>query len=263
MHTVQGQVHFHKEEQGLPCIDLEQLDCMATIMLMQNASQQMTGSKVVALVQTVRENYQVYTKREMLRAKEARCAQAMIGNPSKGDCKGMVSSNMIKNCLITPFDTAYAKEIFGPALANVQGKTVCRTPVPVVGDYVAVPHSLVEQNEIIIMVVDMFLGDGTAFLFMLSKNLKFIRTEHTPVQTTKALVKHIEQVLQVYQRTDFIIRTILMDGEFEKIKDILPTVECYTTAANEHVSKAERTIRTVKERTRGLVCTLPFTHIPQ
>jgi hypothetical protein len=54
-----------------------------------------------------------------------------------------------------------------------------------------------------------------------------------------------------------------MDGEFEKIKDVLPTVECNTTAAKEHVSKAERTIRTVKERTRGLVCMLPFTHIPR
>ena len=54
-----------------------------------------------------------------------------------------------------------------------------------------------------------------------------------------------------------------MDGEFEKIREILPTVECNTTAAKEHMSKAERTIRTVKERTRGLVCTLPFMHIPR
>ena len=67
----------------------------------------------------------------------------------------------------------------------------------------------------------------------------------------------------MYWRAGFIVRTILMDGEFEKIKDVLPTVECNTTAAKEHVSEAERTIRTVKERTRGLVCTLPFTHIPQ
>jgi hypothetical protein len=54
-----------------------------------------------------------------------------------------------------------------------------------------------------------------------------------------------------------------MDGEFEKIRDILPTVECNTTAAKEHVSEAEITIRTVKERTRGLMCMLPFTHIPR
>jgi hypothetical protein len=53
-----------------------------------------------------------------------------------------------------------------------------------------------------------------------------------------------------------------MDGEFEKIKPLLPTGECNTTAAKEHVSKAESTIRTLKERTRGLLATLPFSHIP-
>jgi hypothetical protein len=66
VHTAQGQVHFHKDKQGLPYIDLEQSGRMAAIMLMQNASQQTTGSEGVALVQTVRENYEGYTKREVM-----------------------------------------------------------------------------------------------------------------------------------------------------------------------------------------------------
>jgi hypothetical protein len=66
----------------------------------------------------------------------------------------------------------------------------------------------------------------------------------------------------VYRRAGFNVRTILMDGEFEKLKNILPTVECNTMVAKEHVSKAERSIRTVKERTRGLIGTLPFDNIP-
>ena len=170
----------------------------------------------------MRENYEGYTKREVLRAKEARRAQAMIGSPSKGDFKGMVSSNMIKNCLVSPSDIANAKEIFGPALTSVRGKTVHRTPAPVVGDYVAVPRSLVEWNRIITMAVDVFFVDGTAFLIRLSRNVKFIMAEHTLVCTAKALVKHIERVLQVYRHTGFIVRTIYMDGEFEKSKMYYP-----------------------------------------
>ncbi len=54
-----------------------------------------------------------------------------------------------------------------------------------------------------------------------------------------------------------------MDGEFEKIKPLLPTVGCNTTAAKEHVSEAECTIRTLKEQTRGLLATLPFSHMPR
>jgi hypothetical protein len=66
----------------------------------------------------------------------------------------------------------------------------------------------------------------------------------------------------VYGRAGFNVRTILMDGEFEKLKNILPTVECNTTVAKEHVSKAERSIRTVKERTWGLIGMLLFDNIP-
>jgi hypothetical protein len=54
-----------------------------------------------------------------------------------------------------------------------------------------------------------------------------------------------------------------MDGEFKKVKGLMPTVECNTTAAKEHVSKVECSIRTVKERTQGIVTMLPFTHIPR
>jgi hypothetical protein len=40
-------------------------------------------------------------------------------------------------------------------------------------------------------------------------------------------------------------------------------LECNTTAAKEHVSKAESGIRTIKECTRGAIATLPFENIPR
>ncbi len=54
-----------------------------------------------------------------------------------------------------------------------------------------------------------------------------------------------------------------MDGEFEKVKGLMPTVECNTTTAKEHVSKAECSIRMVKERMQRIMTMLPFTHIPR
>jgi hypothetical protein len=66
----------------------------------------------------------------------------------------------------------------------------------------------------------------------------------------------------VYRQAGFRVRTVLMDGEFEKLKPIMPTIECNTTAAKEHVSKVERTIRTLKERVCGLLAMQPFKHIP-
>ncbi len=175
----------------------------------------------------------------------------------------MVSSNMIANCPISTSDVTNARAIFGLDLASVRGKTVRRTPAPMVGEYVAVPWSLLESNRMITLAADVFFVDGTPFLLTVARCLKFVTAEHVLVRTVRILSKHIKQVLEVYKRAGFIVRTILMDGEFEKIKPHLPTVECNTTAAKEHVSEAERTIRTLKERTRGLMATLPFSHIPR
>jgi hypothetical protein len=40
--------------------------------------------------------------------------------------------------------------------------------------------------------------------------------EHIPVQMAKALVKHMERIMDVYEHAGFTLGTILMDGEFEK-----------------------------------------------
>ncbi len=93
----------------------------------------------VALVQTVQGNYEGYTTRKVLKAKEACRAQAMMGNPSKKDYKTMVSNNLIPECLIMSMDITKARAIFGPDLPSMRGKTERKTLAPVVADYVAVP----------------------------------------------------------------------------------------------------------------------------
>ena len=126
-----------------------------------------------------------------------------------------------------------------------------------------VPRPLIEANKVITLAADVFFVDGIAFLLMVARRKKFVTAEHVPIRTAISLSKHLKRVLEVYRRAGFVVRTILMDGEFEKIKSLMPSVECNTTAAMEHVSEVERTIRTVKERIRGLLATLPFSHVPK
>ena len=75
------------------------------------------------LVQTVRSNYDGFTKKDIKAAKAARKLQVMIGSPSEKDYGVMVSSNMINNCPIDSTDVSNARAIFGPDLASVRGKT--------------------------------------------------------------------------------------------------------------------------------------------
>jgi hypothetical protein len=140
VHTPKGEVRFYKDEQGFPYIDLGESNSEATMMLLQQEIQERkeTLDDEVSYIQTVCGNYEGYTKREVTQAKEARRAQAMMGNPSEKDYKGMVSNNLIENCPITSKDISNARTIFGPDLASIQGKTVRRAPEPVVTDYVAV-----------------------------------------------------------------------------------------------------------------------------
>jgi hypothetical protein len=213
------------------------------------------------LVQTVQENFEVYTKREILQAKEAYQAQAMIRSQIEKYYKGMVSRNIIKNCPIN--NKSNAQNIFGPDLASVQQKMVRRTPAPVVADYAAVPRSMVEANLIVILAAEVFFVDGTAFLLMVSRRIKFVKADHMPVRRVKCLGKHLKQVLEVYGQAGFRVRTVLLDGEFEKQNPLMSTIESITTARKELVSKAERTIRMLKERVRSLLAVQPFEHIPK
>ena len=113
------------------------------------------------------------------------------------------------------------------------------------------------------LAADVFFVDGTAFLLTVSRRIKFVTAEYLPTRMAVSLSKHMKRVLDVYGRAGFVVKNILMDGEFEKSKPLMPSVECNTMVAKEHVSEAERTMRTLKERMRGLLATLLFTHIPK
>jgi hypothetical protein len=138
-------------------------------MLLQSTQPEETTriETAMTLVQTMQENYKGYTKREVLKAKKGHQGQAMIGNPSKGDYRGLVSSNMISNCPIATTNITNAHAIFGPDLASVRGKSVRWTPAPVVADHVAVPRVVVERNKVVTMVADIFFVDGMPFLVTL------------------------------------------------------------------------------------------------
>ena len=75
----------------------------------------------------------------------------------------------------------------------------------------------------------------------------------------------IRAVHQIYLQCGFRIRNAFMDGQFEPLRGNLAELGILlNTASNdEHVPEIERQIRTVKERTRAIYCTLPFNKMPR
>jgi hypothetical protein len=116
VHTPRGTVKFHKDEQGLPFIDLDGSSQDTAKMLVQlgqhvTMAQTKGNDEHTMLVETVRGNFEGFTKNEVLRAKQARRAQAMMGNPSEKDYKGVVSNHLISNCPITVTDITNSRAI--------------------------------------------------------------------------------------------------------------------------------------------------------
>jgi len=167
------------------------------------------------------------------------------------------------NCPVTPTDIRNAHAIYGPDLPGIRGKTVRRKPEHVRTDYVAIPQALITANAEVMLVADVMFVNGIPFLITLSRRINLITIEHAPTRTATTLATLLQRVVQLYYRAGFRPQTIMMDMEFDKVKDKLPSLIINTTAAREHVAEIERKIRLVKERSRAIITTLPYAALPK
>ena len=115
------------------------------------------------LIQTVAGNYEGFTPREIKLARTAREAKAMMGNPSEETLKKAVSAGAIDN---VPFDVAAvgnSRQIYGPALEDVRGKTPRQRPDRVEVKHVDIPRSVAERLKYLTMAADIFFVDKIPF----------------------------------------------------------------------------------------------------
>ena len=66
---------------------------------------------------------------------------------------------------------------------------------------------------------------GVPFLTTLSRDIIFGTAEHIPSRTAKQLATSLMKVVKLYAKGGFIVRNVLMDGEFEKVKPEISLIE--------------------------------------
>ena len=201
-------------------------------------------------VNTVRDNYQGYTKHQVKNATRARRLMGIVGTPSPRDFQGMVRHNFLKDCPVTPEDITIANDLFGPDLATIRGKTVRHSPERVVMDYVEIPRDFLEKHYRVTLVADVMFVNSVPFLVSASRSLNLITIEHAPHRTASKIAHLLQRIIQVYNRAGFTVQTILMDNEFEKVRSHLHDTTLNLPAAGEHVGEIERRIRVIKERSQ-------------
>jgi hypothetical protein len=116
------------------------------------------------LVNTVRENFEGYSRHEVKKAKEARRIQGMIANPTKREFPGMLCEQLLTNCPVTMRDVDNANQIFDPDLANLRGKTTRTKPERVRVEYLQIPRDFVQLHKYVMLVADVMFVNGLPFL---------------------------------------------------------------------------------------------------
>ena len=127
-------------------------------------------------------------------------------------------------------------------------------------EWVEMPRRIRDLLKTVTLTADVMFVNGIDFLTTLSHSLRLRATEHIPSRTAKQLGRYIMKRVKLCAFGGFCIRVILMDMEFEKVKDEVELVELNTTAAREHVGEIERSIRVVKKRCRCVYTSPPFAY---
>lgn len=238
------EVAFKQSEQGLFYFDL------------------VAGGSI--FVNTVAGNQSRYTKRQIARADLARSLQQTIGRPSTQDFIKILNDNLIPNCPVTANDVVIAEEIYGPDTGSLQGKTTRRKVGHVSARITEVPQSIYEKFQDVTVCADVMFINGIPFLVTISRDIKFGTVEKIERPSSKCIVEAVEQVRRIYAKRNFRVQTLLVDGQFESIRAKLAalSINLNVTSRDEHVPEAERRIRTIKERVRAVLPTLPFQHMP-
>ena len=81
--------------------------------------------------------------------------------------------------------------------------------------------------------------NGIPFLVTRSRDIRLNTAKFLPSRTAKQLSSSLTKIVKIYAHGVFTVCLVMMDKEFEKIKDEFDKVVVNTTAAREHVREIE------------------------
>ena len=218
-------------------------------------------------VNTVSQNMEGFSRRQVKEASVARSLYAKLSYPSWKDYRWIIRSNQIKDCPVTVQNVDDAHAIWGKNVARLKGTAAQRKAQVVAPDSVKVPMEIMKLHNEVFLTMDIFFVNKIPFFLTLSRKIYFTAVNHLANRKVDQVFKAFKEIYQYYLQRGFRIVTVAADGEFEAVKPMIeslpggPTVNL--TSRNEHVPEIERRIRVVKDRCRATRHGLPFRRIPK
>jgi hypothetical protein len=205
-----------------------------------------------------------YTRREIEGANKARALYKKIGRPSKKEFNDILQNNLIQNCPVTSDDAKRALKIYGPDVATLKGKTVKKQNRGIPNYQAAqIPAPVIAQYNNVRLFVDVFWVNKSPYFHTISEWIKFRTVSAISNRYKRALLMETKAVTNMYETRGLNVTRIEGDREFACISnDVLP-IPINIADVDDHAAKVERSIRTIKERTRCLIQGLPYKRIPR
>jgi hypothetical protein len=125
----------HRESQGKPNMELCMHNCGLHYYDPRNENH-------LAFINTISENKEGFTKRQIKGAELARTLYKTLSYPSMKAFKWVIRKNQIKDCPVTVQDINVALKIRGKNIAALKGNATWIKTIPVARDYVKVPLDL-------------------------------------------------------------------------------------------------------------------------
>ena len=132
----------------------------------------------LAFLNTVEDNMEGFTKKEIAGAKTARELLKKLCYPSMKDYKWAIASNQIKNCPVTCKDIENAEKIWGKDIATLKGKTVHGKSPRIREITLRIPREFLKLNKEVTLEVDIFFVNKIAFFITLSCGLYYTSVNH-------------------------------------------------------------------------------------
>ena len=217
-----------------------------------------------AMTTTVSQLKSEFTRREIQGADKARELYKCLGMPSYQKLISSIQSNAIRNCPVTVADVRRALYLYGPDVAALKGKTPRSKPthIPSVS-VVPIPTSILASHPTITICMDFFFVQGLTFLHSISRGYQFRTVQSTPNRSKKTILDGFKNIQRLTDPRGARITELRGDQEFSCITDDIRPVFANLAAPGEHVPEIERSVRTIKERTRATLHDLPYRWYPK
>jgi hypothetical protein len=235
-------IRFTRTTNGMYCIDIN-TDENATMVMAH---------------QTVKGESAKFSALDCRGAEKIRDLQEVLACPIDFDLANVVEHNVIGNNPFTQRDVWIAKQIFGPDVPAMKGKTVKRKSRMSREDEISdLPPNIIKEYADVHLSINVMHVNGIKFLISYLKHIGLLQTYCVWKNNRDTILDCISMMTKAYRSRDiFRVVTIEADRAFDSIRHKLQD-EPYKIAlsicdADRHVEIVERQIRFLKERIRSV-----------